>query len=169
MPPVCTTYSTVHMLSHPQTCLTVTGCSPALQEGFNWGSGWGSSWPRLSSQWRSLDPIPSHLSHSCPFLYPSHLNKCKPPLKARFTPGGWKRSVVGTWTLESDRPGLKSWGPFCRATLKQEHWSDHLCLIGLASNYFVPLQVWLSIPHHTSRQGVRLPPILFILYYLKVL
>ena len=133
------------MLSHPQTCLTVTGCSPALQEGFNWGSGWGSSWPRLSSQWRSLDPIPSHLSHSCPFLYPSHLNKCKPPLKARFTPGGWKRSVVGTWTLESDRPGLKSWGPFCRATSKQEHQSDHLCLTDLASSYLVLPKVWLSI------------------------
>ena len=109
----------------PQACLTVTGCSPALQEGFNWGSGWGSSWPRLFSQWQSLDLIPSHLSHSCPFLYPSHLNKCKPPLQARFSPVGWKRSEVGTWILDSDRPGLKSWGVFCRATWKQEHRSDH--------------------------------------------
>ena len=169
MPPACTTYSTVHMLSHPQPCLTVTGCSPALQEGFNWGSGWGNSWPHLFSQRQSLDLIPSHLSHSCPFLYPSHLNKCKPPLQARFSPVGWKRSEVGTWILDSDRPGLKSWGVFCRATWKQEHRSDHLCLTDLASSYLVLLKVWLSILGPASRQGVHLPHILFTLYYLKVL
>lgn len=153
------------MLSHPQTCLMVTGCPPSLQGGFNRGSGAeavGHVRPVSGEAWIWF---PVSFPTAAPVLHPSRLSKRKPPPQARFPQEGEK----GTWTSESDSPGSESWGAFCRATWKQEHQSDHLCLTDLASSYFVPLQVWPSIPHRTSRQGVRLPPILFILYYLKVL